>query len=135
MKHIGFHYIPRVKLQVTTADVELLVHLAQSHYDATCRRTAKPKNMQMTLASTDGLLHGWRNQLHLRETSITEVEVTGSELDTLMKITEGLTPAISTRPLQGNSRSRAVRELYLTLLHAHSMARLKYDKLNGDPGT
>lgn len=92
---------PLFSLQLTRDDVEPLIQLASHHYDAVCRAAARP----------GGFLYGWRNI-----TSVTvavdhtpSCTATRRELDTVLKICEGMRMAVNCKLLsveQGESTDR-----------------------------
>jgi hypothetical protein len=42
MRHVGFQYEVKVRVHMSSAEIDMLRKLAEQHYDATCRAAAVP---------------------------------------------------------------------------------------------
>lgn len=82
MKHAGFEYEVKPTIELSKAEVDALITLAEMHYDYKCQAFAKP----------GGLLYGYRNLFTNGfddGTGVISVTLKLREIDTLCKILEG----------------------------------------------
>ena len=80
MKHIGFVFSAKARLEITREDAYFICAVAKLHYDSVCRSAEEP--------GPDAFLNGLRNQFWKPETKAATVEWSFRECDISRKILE-----------------------------------------------
>lgn len=77
-----FEYEVRVKFTMSEDDIDFLIKLASSHYDARCRSVARPGH--------DSFLYGMKNVVEFSKglSEVPEHRLNASQLNLLLKILE-----------------------------------------------
>lgn len=122
---------PYFWLSLFRRDVDVLMKLAEHHYDSVCRLSCKPGNF----------LYGWynvtRDQSLCGDYKIDEVPKCGGsrrELDTILKICEGARLALAARIILKEDVDR-IDQLCATIITAFQTATLACQATQLDPIT
>jgi hypothetical protein len=118
-------------LSLFRRDVDILLKLAEHHYDSECRAAGR----------LGGFLFGWRNVTSQQDDqSATEIEDvskcngTRRDLDIVMKICEGARPAVRSRLITQEDMAR-VDILCSTIMTALETATVACQNMRFDPIT
>lgn len=123
MKLEGVLYQPKLIIQLTVADVGLLITCSELHYDAKCNAAGK----------LGGFLYGWNNVVkwaaeddgsHCKPARVAEIITDFAECDLAAKITEQLGgPSI---------RNKDITALHAFFSNCCHVINLKYREVNKD---
>lgn len=122
---------PMFWLGLLRRDVDLLWLLAEHHYDGACRATIR----------SGGFLMGWHNITReqspggvYKEDAVAKCSATRRDLDTMLKICEGVRLAVSARIMTTEDGER-INELCSTVMTALETATLACEATQLEPIT
>lgn len=128
---IEIQMVPLFWLSLTRHDVDLLLKLAEHHYDSVCRMAAKPGNF----------MYGWFNitrdldpDCDYKEEDLPKCSGNRRELDTVLKICEGVRFAASMQLIKKEDMER-VNHICSTIITALQTATIACQATQLDPVT